>query len=280
MPMRILEECQSLNDDDCLLACDTGNCRAGNGLAGEFICTVSGETPCSVIELTTGGFSGADYYDLSSVDGYNVGMSIKAIKGQTVPGVQPEYNCQNPQCKIQEDASSWCPAELQVKTNSGVYCTSICKAMEANHIVNVDDTKVFRVNNEGNNFEGTARKYLEFLSTVPDFKDPIGRGGFMKDRLCCQCGIYGGGCEELNKRCTYGCSPYVDNYGLQYYNRKCPAKYVNGKITDSPDWPSSTLGTNFADIYKDRCREAYSWQFNDSSSTYLCKNADYEMIFS
>jgi len=279
-PMSMLEKCQSEKDSDCLLACDTGNCKAGNGLAGEFQCTVSGETPCSVVEFTLGGYGGADFYDLSNVDGYSVGMTVEALGGEPVPGVPPEFNCGNPSCKIQEDASLWCPEELKFHTPSGVYCTSICKALEYNHIQQVDDTKIFTVQTGSNKFTGTAKQYLQFLSTTDDFMDSLARGGKMRDRLCCQCGQGGGACESLGSKCTYGCSPYVTNYGPEYDNRKCPAKYQGGKITESPDWPASTLGNNFADIYKERCNQAYSWQFNDSASTYLCKNADYDITFS
>jgi len=280
-PTHLLEECVSSNDMDCLLACDTGNCKAANGLAGEFQCTVSGETPASVLEFTFGQGGSSDFYDLSNVDGYNVGMAVNVLDGEPVRGLPPEFNCGNAYCKIHEDSRSWCPAELQVHKESGVYCTSICKAMEMQHIEQVDDEKVYKVVLPGGKeFTGTAREYLKFLRTADDWMDTMSRGGKMKDRLCCQCGGEGL-CEKLDTTCTYGCSPYVTNYeDEEYGNRRCPARYEGEEMLESPDWPPSTEGYNFADIYKMKCLQAYSWQFNDSSSTYQCKNGNYEIIFS
>ena len=63
--------------------------------------------------------SNKEFYDVSLVDGYNVGMGVKATGGTG--------DCQYAGCVV--DLNSRCPGELQV-TNAGsvVACKSVCAA--------------------------------------------------------------------------------------------------------------------------------------------------------
>uniref|UniRef100_A0A0E0MPW2 Thaumatin-like protein n=1 Tax=Oryza punctata TaxID=4537 RepID=A0A0E0MPW2_ORYPU len=62
-------------------SCATGDC------AGALSCTLSGQPPLTLAEFTLAGSGGAgeqDYYNLSAVDGFNVGMSFSCSSGETL----------------------------------------------------------------------------------------------------------------------------------------------------------------------------------------------------
>jgi hypothetical protein len=90
--------------------------------------------------------------------------------------------------------------------------------------------------------------------------------GINKDLVCCSCGCGPDcGCSDVN--CKYGCSPYDNN--PTNLGGKC---YVQ-------QWPLSSTNKQYNQIFKEQCPDAYSWQFDDISSTYQCSNADYEVTF-
>lgn len=106
--------------------------------------------------------------------------------------------------------------------------------------------------------------------------------GNMKSLVCCDTG--------------FRCSPYQPNNvpGGCPYNQACPTLgssdpmssfHGHRDIDDStypqydeqirmssslPDWPMPTKGGNYAEIYKKSSPSAYSWQYNDISSTFVC----------
>ncbi|GMI91229.1 thaumatin-like protein 3 [Hibiscus trionum] len=93
--------------------CVTGNC--GGGLK----CTGGGEPPVSLVEFTLNGSDNKDFYDVSLVDGYNLGIAVKAIGGTG--------SCQYAGCV--KDLNIDCPAELQMSdSGSVVACKSACAA--------------------------------------------------------------------------------------------------------------------------------------------------------
>ncbi|KAK7321736.1 hypothetical protein VNO77_32635 [Canavalia gladiata] len=96
--------------------CVTGDC------AGELRCTGGGVPPVTLVEFTIGTASNGnkDFYDVSLVDGFNVGMSVRATGGTG--------DCQSAGCV--SDLNSICASDLQVKDGSGtvVACKSACMA--------------------------------------------------------------------------------------------------------------------------------------------------------
>ncbi|KAL7081590.1 hypothetical protein ACP275_14G049100 [Erythranthe tilingii] len=100
--------------------CETGDC------GGVLQCTLGGATPISLAEFTIGnggggGVAGMDFYDISLVDGYNVGLSVQPSGGSG--------NCQSAGCVA--DVNANCPEELQVVVVEGggvVACKSACAA--------------------------------------------------------------------------------------------------------------------------------------------------------
>ncbi|KAA8528616.1 hypothetical protein F0562_035971 [Nyssa sinensis] len=101
---------------------DSGNGKCTTGDCGGLKCTLGGATPVTLAEFTLGGggsSSNKDFYDVSLVDGYNVGMGVRPSGGTG--------DCQYAGCIA--DLNAKCPPELQV-VNSGsvVACKSACAA--------------------------------------------------------------------------------------------------------------------------------------------------------
>jgi hypothetical protein len=67
-----------------------------------------------------------------------------------------------------------------------------------------------------------------------------------------------------------GCSPYVDTTG---HTTKATLDYFK-HVCWSENWPKSSNGKNYHDVFKNQCKSAYSWAFDDLNSTYHCGNGD------
>ncbi|KAL3845208.1 hypothetical protein ACJIZ3_002611 [Penstemon smallii] len=97
--------------------CSTGDC------GGTLKCIGGGVPPVSLVEFTLGsgdGDASKDFYDVSLVDGYNVGLGVRASGGFG--------DCQYAGCVA--DMNVNCPSELQVRDEGGqvVACKSACLA--------------------------------------------------------------------------------------------------------------------------------------------------------
>ncbi|KAK1309356.1 Thaumatin-like protein [Acorus calamus] len=98
--------------------CATGDCGGSLYCAG-----AGGAPPATLAEITlSSGGAAADFYDVSLVDGYNLGISIKPFRGTG--------NCQYAGCV--SDLNMMCPAGLQVRASASdrrvVACKSACSA--------------------------------------------------------------------------------------------------------------------------------------------------------
>ncbi|CAN6448008.1 unnamed protein product [Victoria cruziana] len=97
-------------------ASGNGNCTTGD--CGRLACGSSGGAPpVTLAEFTIG--TPKDFYDVSLVDGYNIGVGVQAIGGFG--------DCQYAGCLA--DLRKTCPAELQIQENGEVVaCKSACLA--------------------------------------------------------------------------------------------------------------------------------------------------------
>ncbi|KAL9265363.1 Pathogenesis-related thaumatin-like protein [Drosera capensis] len=95
----------------------TGHCTTGD-CGGVLHCTGAGTPPASLVEFTLNGGGNQDFYDVSLVDGFNIGVSV-APKGGS-------GRCQWAGCRRNLIPS--CPLELQMKDSRGavVACKSAC----------------------------------------------------------------------------------------------------------------------------------------------------------
>ncbi|XAR64105.1 hypothetical protein NMG60_11024316 [Bertholletia excelsa] len=107
---------------------DSGNGRCGTGdCAGGLRCSGGGTPPVTLVEFTLASGSdstGKDFYDVSLVDGYNVGMGVGPSGGGT-------GDCQYAGCVA--DLNGGCPPELRVTGAGGavVACKSACAAFNS-----------------------------------------------------------------------------------------------------------------------------------------------------
>ncbi|KAH7847334.1 hypothetical protein Vadar_024844 [Vaccinium darrowii] len=99
----------------------SGNGKCNTGDCGKLMCTGGGIPPVTLAEFTIGSNSNnKDFYDVSLVDGYNVGMGIRPSGGTG--------DCKYAGCV--SDLNKNCPPELQILTSdrSVVACKSACAA--------------------------------------------------------------------------------------------------------------------------------------------------------
>jgi len=248
---RTVEDTISLNGINVNITkfrCDTGDCGSILNNFGMECLSVSGLPPATLAEFSLS-TKGNDFYDLSNVDGYNVGMKIEPYNFEMAGVDDPAFDCGNPGCLMD---TLKCPDELKTVDAEGVtHCLSICQAINNEH-------------------QRAKHARLQELWTETTDR------GFMKDLLCCDCGLGTGLCEAIGSPCTYGCSPFVNSYtDAAYATRKCsriPGTYL-------PAWPNASTGENYAAVFNKQCPQAYSWQFNDDQSTYQCRHADYKVTF-
>jgi hypothetical protein len=83
------------------LACATGDC------CGAASCTLGGAPPVTLAEFTLGGTDGKDFYDVSLVDGYNVGIGVVATGDRVNYATCGYAGCVG-------DVNAVCPPELQM----------------------------------------------------------------------------------------------------------------------------------------------------------------------
>ncbi|PKA49614.1 Pathogenesis-related protein 5 [Apostasia shenzhenica] len=103
-------------------SCATGDC------GGTLKCSAGGKTPATLAEFTLGRTEGdKDFYDVSLVDGYNIGVGVTAAGKAAEEGAAGD-NCGYAGCV--SDVNGRCPAELRVAGASGetVGCRSACEA--------------------------------------------------------------------------------------------------------------------------------------------------------
>ncbi|KAK4796371.1 hypothetical protein SAY86_028697 [Trapa natans] len=97
-----------------------GNCSTGD--CGGLKCTGGGVPPVTLVEFTLAASpADKDFYDVSLVDGYNIGMGVRPTGGTG--------DCQEAGCR--EGLNRRCPPELRVvdsATGKVVGCKSACLA--------------------------------------------------------------------------------------------------------------------------------------------------------
>ncbi|KAL0479875.1 hypothetical protein AKO1_007367, partial [Acrasis kona] len=207
-------------------------------------------------------------------------MSI-AVRNYSTPNPisanETRFLCGNPSCP--PHPITLCPEELRKLAPDGSYlgCASICTAVNDASMRSKSPilTNIYTATtNETRDANGTVRT----------------RGGLpLKDLVCCACGDGKGGCE-VDHSSNFCCSPYIPHYDLNIVGGRCfhedwPLPNVNfmNRIKNDTYWMSrfNSLGlsVNYASIFKVVCPEAYSWQFDDFSSTFQCRDADYVVDF-
>nr|XP_010932644.1 LOW QUALITY PROTEIN: thaumatin-like protein [Elaeis guineensis] len=105
--------------------CATGDC------GGNLFCNgIGGSPPATLAEVTLGQGQAQDFYDVSLVDGYNLGISMTPFRGKRSAGAGGGGRCAAAGCV--SDLNAVCPAGLAVRTGGKggrvVGCKSACSA--------------------------------------------------------------------------------------------------------------------------------------------------------
>lgn len=112
--------------------CETGDCWKEDCSSEP---QLAGVPPATLAEMTLGGTTNYDYYDISNVDGFNLPMQMVPVDGtyekRDSADLGPyyvDYYCRSTGCFA--DLNALCPPELQVKNDMGevVACNSACNA--------------------------------------------------------------------------------------------------------------------------------------------------------
>lgn len=123
------------------------------------------------------------------------------------------------------------------------------------------------------------------------FKNDTGEAMIEKAHVCCECGDGHGSCEDNcapncdgkrfpdakpNPACIAGCSPYA-GYPDSFEQSFCYLK--DYPIVTDPRSGEKVDLSSVPKAFKKRNPQAYSWQFDDQSSTFQCNYADYKVTF-
>ncbi|KAG8458339.1 hypothetical protein KFE25_005186 [Diacronema lutheri] len=256
----------------------------------------------------------ADFYDLSNVDGTStVWASLTPLGGRRLrgPGAPSDaYNCGAPTMPGAFDLAR-CPQPLRIRRNDSdafgfsvnapladaIGCLSACSFM----------TLVGR--NFVANRTALSRRNVSGPVVGPVTADDIAA-------TCCECGHGGdngvcpaprpdGTWPPPNDKCIAGCSPF-GAYPSEYAPSRCSTEHMpaillpagagaaaagaaaggragaaaraggRGRAEQPAEW--LRLGDHQA-LFKQYAPDAYSWQFDDAKSTYMCERPDYRITF-
>lgn len=230
--------CENFNEMG-VPACATGDC------GGHLQCPsgVGGTPPATLAEFTLIPPEqpvGVDFYDVSAVDGANVPVRIAARPGSFVvdapPGSNATYYCGSPGDTVDRGALKACPWDLPAA------CPPELQVL---------------VNGE---YVG-CRSAGQVCAVDPG--DPT---------LAC---------AQTND--LYGCVPGGPNdvVGSCYSNDAaatccgCPSWSPDGECKNHyAKWQLPSLPEKYAKVFKDACPTAYSFPYDDPTSTFTCKGGD------
>lgn len=222
-------------------ACATGDC------AGKLQCAVGvgGKPPATLAEFTLippGQPVGVDFYDVSSVDGANIGVAIAPAPGTLNPtppqGTDATYWCKSPGAACAWNLAATCPDELKLLVN-GTYAG--CRS--ANQVCATDP---------GNATLACAQT-KDLYGCVPGGPNNVS-----------------GSCYSNGAQSTCcGCPSWSPAAACKAHN---------------PAWELPSRPEKYAKVFKDACPSAYSFPYDDPTSTFTCagtamRDVDYAITF-
>ena len=213
--------------------CSTGDC------GGNLACPVGvgGAPPATLAEFTVmPPSSGSDFYDVSNVDGSNVPLSIVPTAGTfdatPPPGANGPYYCGSPGCTSNCGALPACPWNLPST------CPSELQDQDPGHYVG-------------------CRSANQVCAVDPS--NPTLDCANEDDLYGCT----GGGPNGVSGSCY--------SQGASSSCCGCPSWSPSGACQSSnPRWTPPSLPGKYATVLKDACPTAYSFPYDDLTSTFTC----------
>lgn len=240
--------CADFNDNG-VPACQTGDCGGHLGCPAG----VGGSPPATLAEFTLippDQPVGLDFYDVSAVDGTNLPVRIAAgadsFTSDPPPGANAMYYCGSPGCTGNCGPLAACPWNLD----------TTCPP-ELQQIV--DGKQV------------GCRSAGQVCAIDP--QNPTLACAATNDLYGC----VGGGPNNVIGSC------YSNNAAPTCCG--CPSWSPNGECNNNnPKWQLPSAPEKYAKVFKDACPTAYSFPYDDPTSTFTCqgrpdKNVDYDITF-
>jgi hypothetical protein len=213
--------------------CATGDC------GGNLECPVGvgGAPPATLAEFTVMPPSqGSDFYDVSNVDGANVPLAIAPTPGtfqaSPPPGANVPYYCGSPGCTGKCGSLPACPWDLEAA------CPAELQDVDPGHYV-------------GCRSAGQVCA-VDPSSATLDCANEV-------DLYRCT----GGGPNDVSGSC-YSAGAESTCCGCPSWS---PAKACQ---STNPRWTAPALPGRYAQVFKDVCPTAYSFPYDDLTSTFTC----------
>lgn len=240
--------CAAFNDNG-VPACQTGDCGGHLGCPPG----VGGSPPATLAEFTLIPPTepvGVDFYDVSAVDGTNLPVRIAAVAGSYAadppPGANLPYYCGSPGCTADCGVLQPCPW-------------------------NVDTTCPPELQQIVDGQQVGCRSAGQVCAIDPN--NPILACAATNDLYGCT----GGGPNDVVGSC------YSNNAAPTCCG--CPSWSPDGECNNNnPKWQLPSAPEKYAKVFKDACPTAYSFPYDDPTSTFTCqgrpdKNVDYDITF-
>ena len=213
----------------------TPACATGD-CAGRLGCAVGvgGTPPATLAEFTMATPPANDFYDVSNVDGANIPVSIAPLAGTfTSAGVDPSYDCTVPGCTTGCGAAQACPWNLDTT------CPAELKLLVGGQYVGCRSANQVCAVDPTNATLDCANE---------------------RDLYACEPGgpnAVSGSCYSQNATATCcGCPPWSPAGACKAHDTK---------------WEPPALPGKYAQVFKTACPTAYSFPYDDPTSTFQCR---------
>lgn len=203
--------------------------------------------PVSLAEITFAGWGGLDYYDISLVDGYNLPIRMEPTGGfeKTNHG---KYDCNPAGCHA--DLNAKCPAELATKNSGGeTWIADIKKFMQVAQARKSSEQLMWRA---------WSNSYYVLHSSIVKSTKPSYLTTYFS-----------------HAGWTVSCMSACMKFNTDQYC--CRGAHDQPHTCKARDWP-----VNYPAIFKSACPDAYSYAYDDETSTFTCKGkpaANYLITF-
>jgi len=271
--------------------CDSGSCSdANNNFA--LVCANSGAIPTTIAEFTFHNNGGTDFYDVSVVDGYSIPVQINVKENTYKIRLGADvYYCGAPGCTsvtCPTFSSDLVPCTWNLVAAGPTYASQMhkvgvgltgCSGSNSSCNCTTDGFCGCKVDTDCPT--GTQCGIVQYKGNYVQICGPI-VGWYGPAKLCSMDPTLG---EPLN------CNAAVPGQGTRLDLYSCTG--ANGESCYTPNTTSNCCGcapwsdpgtcnnTNpawtqyvepFVGVFKNACRSAYSFQYDDPTSTFTCGN--------
>jgi len=273
--------------------CATGNCVTKDNRFG-LICGQPGVPPVTIAEFTMISWGTApyqDYYDVSQVDGANIPVEIAPIRNTFASDASNPYWCGAPGCTDETCDSSFTLDRCSWNYNGGKYAQALqmvaprsCSSDSEceNSCDMVSRTCKCESTSECGNGEVCGSTFIAgvgLASACGQTSGWFGAGGIcalnpnLGEPLNCNEAVAGQGTRTNLYQCNGANALSCASNGAQSTCCGCPPWEPAGTcVNKNPQWVKHAQPV--AQIFKEACPTAYSFPYDDMSSTFVCRGTN------